>query len=256
MTEQIEKSAQAFNEAYLVGIEMMYRGLVDDLPFPVTPPAVGELQQAISEVNTTFKNFGSGLLSFLEAHDTYQVRRILSSQLLILLRDVMRQDYTKQLRCSCGELLDRVDMTSQESIYVISLIHALSSSVRWLSWEADFIGGSAIPNLKETLQCIDTSGGIIVESGKGTDESISAITPDEEIGKNPITRDGVWFLFSMLRQKGVINQMSDTELSDIVSTLTGYSAEKLRQSKLKTQSAKDKLTSLLGGILSKINNGQ
>ena len=99
---------------------------------------------------------------------------------------------------------------------------------------------------------IDTTINTNRPNDTNSDTNIITDIPDEESTDNPITRDGIWFLFSMLRQKGVINQMSDTKLSSIVNTLTGYSIEKLRQSKLHTQSSKDKVVSLLEDIISKI----
>jgi hypothetical protein len=83
--------------------------------------------------------------------------------------------------------------------------------------------------------------------------SSTIIIPDDEAsGKSPITRDAIWFLFCTLRQKGVIKQMTDTNLSDTISVLTGYSAEQLRQSKLHTDKSKDKLVQFLKDLIEKV----
>ena len=107
-------------------------------------------------------------------------------------------------------------------------------------------------DVSHLMDKIDTTINTNRPNDTNSDTNIITDIPDEESTDNPITRDGIWFLFSMLRQKGVINQMSDTKLSSIVNTLTGYSIEKLRQSKLHTQSSKDKVVSLLEDIISKI----
>lgn len=145
---------------------------------------------------------------------------------------------------------------ANDKIMLIEAVQCMSQSLQWFRLDDKY-------RLRSTLNVLRQQG-IIIESVEtvpkydevipltAIDEDALIITPDEETGKNPIPRDGIWFLFTMLRQKKVIKQMPDTELSDIVSTLTEYSAKKLRQSKLKTQPAKDKLTSLLEEILSKI----
>ena len=64
----------------------------------------------------------------------------------------------------------------------------------------------------------------------------------------PISRDAVGFLFRELRNKSVIKPIPDTELSESIENLTGYSKEKIRQNNPMSDKAKEDLRGLLHSI--------
>mgnify|MGYP006911238011 CR=1 FL=1 len=77
------------------------------------------------------------------------------------------------------------------------------------------------------------------------------ITPTGQRNSNkpcPISRDAVGFLFRELRNKGVIKPIPDTDLSESIEDLTGYSKEKIRQNNSMSDKAKEDLRGLLLSI--------
>lgn len=214
-------------------------------------------EELIRGLRCSYLQFAISLYDELNVVSDWNEQNIIFTQLKLLMSDVIFDNDV--LNTDKAILInDVVEMASskEDGVLLIDLVQCMSDSLLWFRMDDRYRLASTLNVLKKQIpiytEYVDhTTKYEKTERRAITGESMK-ITTDEEVGKNPITRDGTWFLFTTLRQKGVIKQMPDTELSELVSSLTEYSSEKLRQSKLHTQSSKDKLVSLLEDIITRI----
>ena len=97
----------------------------------------------------------------------------------------------------------------------------------------------------------------VLEKNMDIKETIaeSQIEESEQIKGKPIGRDAIRYLFVELRNRNVITgSMSDTDLSDKVSALTGYSAEQIRKNAKMTDKAKKGLIDFLSAMINKLQS--
>lgn len=218
-------------------------------------------EELINELKHNYLQFAISLQEELEGVSDWNEQNIIFTQLQLLMSDLVFDN--EILNTDKTTLINNVvamASNKEDGIILIDLVQCMSNSLLWFRLDDRYRLRNTLNVFNKQITINIEEIGPLTKYNEATGRAImpveareSAITdPDEEIGKNPITRDGTWFLFTMLRQKGVIKQMPDTELSEFVNGLTDYSTEKLRQSKLHTQSSKDKLTSLLEDIISKI----
>lgn len=214
-------------------------------------------EELIKNLKHNYLQFAISLRDELECVSDWNEQNIIFTQLQLLMSDlVFDNDVLNTDKTTLINDVIKMASNKEDGVLLIDLIRCMSNSLLWFRLDDSY-------RLRSTLNVFKTQIPIDIESVEPAtkyiisdvaNESITTITSDEEICKNPITRDGTWFLFTMLRQKGVIKQIPDTGLAETISTLTGYSAEQLRQSKLHTQPAKEKLTQVLKDIISRIEN--
>lgn len=232
---------------------MDYKDITNENIGTLITISLSDLRRLDNELKLKYQTFARCLRKELKATPNWENQDILFTQLKLLMPDkVFDNDILKtDKRILVNEIVEKVE-SKNDGIVLISMIQTMYDCLFWFDHDAH----TAI--LKYSLNRLNSQIPADINDNEFfsiSEESDNIPIPDDEIAASKsITRDGAWFLFTMLRQKGVIKQIPDTELSEVVSSLTSYSAEKLRQSKLRTQPSKDKLVSLLEDIISKIKS--
>lgn len=245
--------SNSFEQCYLYYVDyrdkMYTNGRTDATP-----------KELIEDLKRKYLLFAISLREELEGVSDWNEQNIIFTQLQLLMSDLVFDN--EILNTDKTTLINSVvamASNKEDGIILIDLIRCMSDSLLWFRLDDSYRLRSTLNVFKKQIP-IDIEDIALLKYDEATKRAVmpvetsesAIINPDEAIGKNPITRDGTWFLFTMLRQKGVIKQMPDTELSELVNSLTDYSGEKLRQSKLHTQSSKDKLVSLLEDVITRI----
>lgn len=212
-----------------------------------------DLRRLEDELKLKYETFARCLRKELKVTPNWGDQDILFMQLKLLMPDeIFDNDILKtDKQILANEIIEKAK-SKDDSVTLISLMQTMYDCLFWFDHNAH----ASI--LKYSLSRLNSQIPADVDDNEffSTSEKSDKLTilNDEIVASRKITRDGIWSLFTMLRQKGVIKGMPDTELSELVGRLTDYSAEKLRQSKLHTQSSKDKLVLLLEDIISKIKS--
>ena len=210
-----------------------------------------DLKRSEDKLKFKYESFARRLRKELNVTPNWDDQDILFTQLKLLMPNEVFDNAVLKTnkQILVDEIVEKAESKDQ-GVALISLIQTMSNCLFWFDHDTHAsILKYSLKRLNSQIPADIDDDEFFSNDGKGDKITV----PDDEIAVGKaITRDGTWFLFTMLRQKGVIKQISDTELSELVNSLTDYSAEKLRQSKLHTQSSKDKLVSLLEDIISKI----
>lgn len=234
--------SNSFEQCYLYYVDyrnkMYTNGRTDATP-----------KELIEDLKHKYLLFARSLRDELEGVSDWNEQNIIFTQLQLLMPDLVFDN--EILNTDKTTLINSVvamASNKEDGVILIDLVRCMSDSLLWFRLDDSYRLRSTLNVFKKQIP-IDIEDTALLKYDEATKR---VIKPDEAISKNPITRDGTWYLFTMLRQKGVIKQMPDTDLSELVSNLSDYSAEKLRQSKLHTQPSKDKLVSLLEDIITRI----
>lgn len=142
-------------------------------------------------------------------------------------------------------MLECKDVWSEKpnGYYVSELVEAMYYSLLWFDKEDKYLLNRFINTHKEGYQ--EPAPTMAEEDSDSDSEAKNLINP-----KTPLTQVATAHMFLILRRRGVIKQgINDSELSKIVSHLTGFSAEKIRQTpKAIQEKTKDQLRDFLGEI--------